>query len=153
MLRLENHQHDFSKLHSSTLIQKIKIPRPLSHASASNHPNVFTVTMSRRLESSGRPTYSQFLSDFFCRDCYLFLRALQCPLCFGTSLACGLRRYVQSVASSTPHTLNCSACCFLGHCATSRNVAGSIPDEVIGFSYPPLVTNRFKQLILRISRV
>jgi hypothetical protein len=31
--------------YTSTLFQKIKIPRPLSQAPASNHPNVFTSTL------------------------------------------------------------------------------------------------------------
>jgi hypothetical protein len=31
--------------YSTTLIQKIKIPRPLSQATSSNHPNAFTFTL------------------------------------------------------------------------------------------------------------
>jgi hypothetical protein len=37
----QSHQNYLSKLYSSTLIQKTRIPRPLSQASSSLHPNVF----------------------------------------------------------------------------------------------------------------
>jgi hypothetical protein len=38
-------QRQFSKPHNSTIIQKIKIPRSLSQASASNHSNAVTFTL------------------------------------------------------------------------------------------------------------
>jgi hypothetical protein len=35
----------FSESHNLTLIDKFKIPRPLSQATASNHTNIFTLML------------------------------------------------------------------------------------------------------------
>jgi hypothetical protein len=90
----------FSKLCSSPLIQKIKIPRPLSQATASNHPNAFTFTL---LLSEGRASEAWEPSN---KRCSFSLLTIKCVSLFpGLSLSSSLLLYFLPLSLSHTHTV------------------------------------------------